>query len=305
MQLAHEASNVTCAIVTEKLLIQKSILFVIVELQAATFLAAEHGAQRFVDKALRANRQVLFTVVIKRHTVVRVLEKLDVLLQVLQIKLLLRLVEESLICLNSLKARRLLLERQDLLLAGLHAREELGQLAVVGVETALVVNLRVFKTLAVVSEPLGMLDDELVAVVDFADESVTLALVGLLQLGELPHHVISMLLKILEYRCLNVITLVDFIHAPLHRLVFILNLIFKDFALSLQVSQLHVDLLKDVEFAVRLENGLLQVLDLVVDLLGLLRDLVDAVLVRDEPVDDRINQLLDKITRLRLDIEPE
>lgn len=167
------------------------------------------------------------------------------------------------------------------------------------------VNLNVFKTLAEVSQSLRVLYDKLVAVVDFSDKCVTLTLVGLLQLAKLPHNIVCVLLQVLENCSLNLGALVDFIHTAFHRFVLVLDLVLENLALGLQVGQLHVDLLKDVKFTICLENGLFQVFDLVICFLRLLDDLVNAVLVRNKAVDDRIDQLLNEITRLRLDIEPK
>ena len=109
---------------------------------------------------------------------VRVLEQLDVLLKVLQIELLFRLVEQGLIGFHGLKARRLLLKLQDLCFGLLHSRVKLDELTVAGVETSFVVDLHVFKTLAVVCQPLGMLNDQFVAVIDLCDKDITLAFVS-------------------------------------------------------------------------------------------------------------------------------
>ena len=103
---------------------------------------------------------------------VRVLEQLDVLLQVLQIELLLSLEEQRLVGLGGFEARRLFLKSQDGRLSEVHARVQLLDLAVVAVEAALVLNLHVLKALAVVSQPLRVLDNRLVAVVDLLDEVV-------------------------------------------------------------------------------------------------------------------------------------
>ena len=114
-----------------------------------------------------------------------------------------------------------------------------------------------------------------------------------------------MLLQVLKDGSLNFVALVDLIHTPLDRLEFIVGLVLEDLALSLQVGQFHIDLLKDIKFAIRLENGFLQVFDLVIRLLRLLHNLVNAILIRYEPVNDGVDKLLNQRACLRLDIEPE
>ena len=114
-----------------------------------------------------------------------------------------------------------------------------------------------------------------------------------------------MLLQILKDGSLNLVALVDLIHTPLDRLEFIVGLVLEDLALSLQVGQFHIDLLEDIKFAIGLENGFLQVFDLVIRLLRLLHDLVNAILIRYEPVNDGVDELLNQSACLRLNIEPE
>ena len=121
MQLTHESSNVSCTVVTKKLLIEQSILLIIVQLKAPAFLATQDRAKGFINEPLRSDRQVLLAVVVKRDAMICVLEELNVLLQVLQIELFLCLVEEGLVGLYSLKACCLLFKIQNLTLSLLHA----------------------------------------------------------------------------------------------------------------------------------------------------------------------------------------
>ena len=114
-----------------------------------------------------------------------------------------------------------------------------------------------------------------------------------------------MLLQVLKDGSLNLVALVDLIHTPLNRLEFIVGLVLEDLALSLQVGQFHIDLLEDIKFAIRLENGFLQVFDLVIRLLRLLHNLVNAILIRYESVNDRVDELLNQRACFRLNIEPE
>ena len=64
-------------------------------------------------------------------------------------------------------------------------------------------------------------------------------------------------------------------------------------------------MLEDIQFSIGLEDGFLQVLNFRVRLFLLLPQLIDVILVVDETVDDWIDQLLHKMPRLGLDIEPK
>lgn len=89
-------------------------------------------------------------------------------------------------------------------------------LTVVSIESALVVYIRVFEPLAVVCQTLGMLNDQSVTIIDLSHKSVALVLIRLLKHTQLSHHVVSVLLQILEHGRLNLVTLVDLVHASLH-----------------------------------------------------------------------------------------
>lgn len=56
------------------------------------------------------------------------------------------------------------------------------------------IDLNIFKALAVISKTLRMLNNRLVTVIDFFDKVIALSLVGFLELTELSHHIISVLL---------------------------------------------------------------------------------------------------------------
>ena len=64
-------------------------------------------------------------------------------------------------------------------------------------------------------------------------------------------------------------------------------------------------MLKNVKLSIRLEYRILQVFNFGVGLLLILSNLVDRVLVFDETVHDRINELLHKMASFRLNIEPQ
>ena len=226
---------------------------------------------------------------------ISVFEEFDVLLQVLQVQLLLRFVEQSLVGFITFEARCLLFQLEDRCLAVLHARVELGQLARMRVDSALLSDRGIFKLLAVVCESFSMVHDVLVTVVNFTNEQITLRLISLLQLAQFFHHVLSVRLQILENLGLDLVFLVNFLHSTLHSLILVIDLVFEDLAFSLQISKLQVDLLEDVKLAVSLENGLFQVLDFIIGLLLILLELVDLVLLIDESVYNRVNELLNKM----------
>ena len=121
-------------------------------------------------------------------------------------------------------------------------------------------------------------------------------MIGLFKLTELLHDIISVRLQILEDLGLDLTTLVDLIHAALHGLCLIVDLVIQNFALGVQISQPQVDLLKDVKFTVRLEYRVLQVFNFGVRLLLVLPNLVDRILIFDETVHDWVNKFLHKVS---------
>ena len=160
------------------------------------------------------------------------------------------------------------------------------------VKVTLVLALDILKSLAIFSQSFRVLNNQLVTVVNFANEEITLFLVGLLELTQFFHDVLSMRLQVLEDLGLDFILLSDLIHAPLDRLIFIVDLVLEDFALRLQIRKLQVDLLKDIKLTVSLEDGLFKVLNLCIGLFLLLTQLIDIILVVDQAINYRVNQLL-------------
>ena len=150
------------------------------------------------------------------------------------------------------------------------------------------IDLNIFKALAVISKTLRMLNNRLVTVIDFFDKVIALSFVGLLEQAQLPHDIICVLLQVLEDFRLDLTALVSFVNASQDRLELIIALVFQDFALSLQVSKLHIDLLENIQFSVGFKNGLLQIFHFFVDFLRQLLALVDAVLVGVQLIDDGI-----------------
>ena len=173
------------------------------------------------------------------------------------------------------------------------------------IKVAFVLDLHVLESLTVRCKSLGMIHNRPVTVVHFFDEKVTLSLIGLFELTELLHDIISMLLQVLEDLGLNLVALIDLLHAALHGFCLIVDLVIKNFALSVQVGQPQVDLLKNVKLSIRLEYRILQVFNFGVGLFLILPDLVDRVLVFDETVHDWVNELLHKMASFRLNIEPK
>jgi len=62
----------------------------------------------------------------------------------------------------------------------------------VQIKVTLVLALDVLKSLAIFRQSFRVLNDQLVTVVNFADEEITLFLVGLLELTQFCHYVLSM-----------------------------------------------------------------------------------------------------------------
>lgn len=167
MELAHESSNVATTIVDEKLLVKQTVLLVVVEFETTTFLTAKHATQGLINEALRADGQVLFKVVVKGDTVVRILEKLDVLLEVLKVQLLLNPIEQCFVSLVSLKTRRLYLEEHNCVFRSRHTGVKFLDLVSMGVKDCLVGNRGVLKFLTIVRQSASVLDNQLIAVVNF------------------------------------------------------------------------------------------------------------------------------------------
>ena len=220
---------------------------------------------------------------------INILEQLDVLLQVLQVKFLLGLVEKNLVRLVGFQASCLFLKIHDVLFSTLHARVQFLNLRGVVVHDALVINRSFLKSLTVVSESLGVIHNQFVAVVNFTDEEVALFLVSFLEFAQLRHNVIRVRLQVLEDFRLNLEVLVDYLHPVLNRLVLVVHFILQNLPLSFQIGQLHIDLLKDVQLAVRLKNRFFQVLHFVIRLLLILLQLVNGVFVIHKSINDRVN----------------
>ena len=112
-------------------------------------------------------------------------------------------------------------------------------------------------------------------------------------------------MQVLEDLGLDFILLSDLIHTPLDRLVFIVDLVLEDFPLCLEICKFQVDLLKDIKLSVSLEDCLFKILNLCICLFLLLTQLIDIILVVDQAINDRVNQLLYQMPGLGLDIEPQ
>ena len=121
-------------------------------------------------------------------------------------------------------------------------------------------------------------------------------MIGFFQLAELLHDIIGVRLQVLKDLGLNIAALIYLIHAALHGCSLIVDFVIENFALSIQVRKPQINLLKDVKFTVRLEDCVLQIFDFGFGLFLILSDLVDRVLVFDESVYDRINELLHKVS---------
>ena len=173
------------------------------------------------------------------------------------------------------------------------------------VEAAFVIDLNIFEALAVISKTLCMLNNRLVTVIDFFHKGIALALVSLLEHAQLLHDIICVLLQVLEDFRLDLTALVSFVNTPQDRLELIIALVFQDLSLCLQVGKLQIYLLENIQFSVCFKDGLLQLFHFFVDFLGQLLALVDAILVGVQLIDDGIYQRLNKVPRLRLNVEPE
>ena len=180
----------------------------------------------------------------------------------------------------------------------LHARVQLLDLRSVVVHDAFVINRSLLESLTVIGESLGMIHDQFVTVVDLTDEKVALLLVSLLELAQLRHDVLRVRLQVLEDLRLDLKVLVNDLHAVLYRLVLVVYLVFQDLSFSLQIGQLHINLLEDVKLAVSLKNRFFQVLHLVIRLLLILLQLVNGVFVIHKSINYWVDKLLDQMSRL-------
>ena len=114
-----------------------------------------------------------------------------------------------------------------------------------------------------------------------------------------------MSLHILEDLLSHIIPLINVVHPVLHARVLVVHLVLKNLPLCLQVGDPDVDLLKNIQLALRLEYCVSQVLDFVVTPLLIKLGLVDKVRVFNKPVDDWLHDLIHQPPHLGFNIEPK
>ena len=71
------------------------------------------------------------------------------------------------------------------------------------------------------------------------------------------------------------------------------------------LSNLYVDLLKDIQLATRVENRVLYIVNLFGVFHPFRLNLVHLVFMMEQPINDRVQKLLHKVPRFRLNIEPK
>lgn len=64
--------------------------------------------------------------------------------------------------------------------------------------------------------------------------------------------------KIVEYSHRKLATFLDFFHSSFNAFVLVVNLILKNFPISISLCNPKVELLKDIQFIVRIKNGVLE-----------------------------------------------
>lgn len=88
MQLSHLAHDVARTIITQEPLIKQTVLICIIELKPTSLLAAQDSSESFINQSLGADGQILLVVIVMGYDMVRALEQLDVLFDVLDVELL-------------------------------------------------------------------------------------------------------------------------------------------------------------------------------------------------------------------------
>lgn len=117
-------------------------------------------------------------------------------------------------------------------------------------------------------------------------------MIGLFELTEFFHDIFCVLLQVGKDLGLNLISLINVLHLTPNGLEFVVDLVLQYLALCFQGSQLHVDLLENVQFTVGLEDGLFQVFNFGVGFLLLLFQLINFVGIVDQFVNNRVNDFL-------------
>lgn len=129
--------------------------------------------------------------------------------------------------------------------------------------------------------------------------------VGVFEFDELRLHLSRMLLHVVEELLVYVETFEGMLHLRGQHRVLVLHFFFEEASVCVKARHPRINLFKDVEFAARIVDRVLQLLDLRRHILLAGRHLVLGVFLLDESVNDWVHNLLDQVTRLRHDIEPE
>ena len=122
---------ITCPIIAEQRLVENATLLVVVQFKSSPLFATQDGQHGLSNKRLRSNWEVLVVEVVMRNEHISALEQFDIVLDVLQLKLLLDLPEQSKLCLYRVKPDNLSLQIFDVLFCFRHAPVQLIKFVVV------------------------------------------------------------------------------------------------------------------------------------------------------------------------------
>jgi hypothetical protein len=114
-----------------------------------------------------------------------------------------------------------------------------------------------------------------------------------------------MLLHIAEDFLSHFVTAVNLVHPGFDGRVLVVHLVFQDLALGFQIGNLEVDLLKDVKFAIGLEDCVTQIFDFVGTLFLVDLCLITEVCVLEELMVHWFDQVAQQSTHLGFYVEPQ
>lgn len=129
--------------------------------------------------------------------------------------------------------------------------------------------------------------------------------VGVFQFDEFGLHLFGVKLHVVEELLVNVETLEGVFHLGGEHAVLEFHFLLEETAVRVEARHTLVNFLKNVELRAGVVDGVLEFLDLVRHGVLVGAHLVLGVLLCDEAIHDGVHNLLDKVSRLGHDIEPE
>jgi len=116
--------------------------------------------------------------------------------------------------------------------------------------------------IAALMEPVGVLDDVGVKLLNLVDECFALFPVGLFKLADFTHYFMRMSVQVFEAVHRDVVLLLHFVNSSFHCLVFVIDLVFQCLHVGVSFRYPNVDLFEDVKLAVCVVNCVFNLFDL-------------------------------------------